>query len=348
MFRIVAAILMLTGVVEVMSGQIVKPAAEDMRHNLQTGTTNITMESAGTPPFRLEAKFETFSFDGKPDGEGTLKEEWLNAGNRRRVITFRGVTWTQTFHAGSARASGESFRGSFMERTVINALLEPGPTAEQIAGGAPEYKTLKLGTVPLDCVLLNPLTVSENASLSEKASTGYCLSQTPLLLRLVQERFGILVGYNRFAQLGAHYLPKEVIVSTGAQNRAALHVTSFSTAPALKESDFATPAEADMSAADIQPAYVDSGVLKGTIVAKTTPRYPEADKQNHVSGNVFLHALIDETGAIKELEVLSAPSKTLAVASLGAVKQWKYRPYLLNGQPISVDTTITVNFSFSQ
>lgn len=326
---------------------MVKPGEEDLRRNLQTGTTNIRVESPGTPPFRVEATFETFDYDGKPDGSGTLVEEWLNSGNRRRIITFRNMAWTQVSHGGTTASTGSSFRGSVMEETVVNALLEPGPGAEQIAAGAPAYKTLKAGAVPLDCVLLKPLNVSEKANAAEKASTGYCLSQNPLLLRLVQQRYNMLVAYNHFAQLGSHYLPKEVVVSSGAQTRATLHVIHFVTAPTLKESDFALPPASDTSAVDIQPSHLDSGVLSGALTNKVSPRYPESDKQNHLSGSVYLHALIDDTGSIKELEVLNAPSRTMAQASLDAVRLWKYRPYLLNGKPTSVDTTIVVNFSIN-
>ena len=61
-------------------------------------------------------------------------------------------------------------------------------------------------------------------------------------------------------------------------------------------------------------------------------------------GAVVLHAIISKTGPIQSLSVLSGP-EMLRASALAAVQQWKYRPFLLNGDPTEVETTITVNFS---
>ena len=60
---------------------------------------------------------------------------------------------------------------------------------------------------------------------------------------------------------------------------------------------------------------------------------------------VVLHAIISKTGTIESLQVVSGP-EMLRASALEAVRQWRYKPYLLNGEPTEVDTAITVNFSF--
>jgi protein TonB len=93
------------------------------------------------------------------------------------------------------------------------------------------------------------------------------------------------------------------------------------------------------------PTRVSAGVVAGLIISKTTPVYPPIAKAAHVSGTVVLHALISKTGTIDNLTVVSGP-EMLRAAALDAVRTWRYKPYLLNGEPTEVDTTVTVNFNF--
>ena len=90
---------------------------------------------------------------------------------------------------------------------------------------------------------------------------------------------------------------------------------------------------------------VGSGVVSGLAIKHPEPNYPLQAKQNRIGGSVVLHALISRTGDISDLEIVSSPDPTLAEAAMSAVRQWKYKPYLLNGKPVDVDTTITVTFN---
>lgn len=88
---------------------------------------------------------------------------------------------------------------------------------------------------------------------------------------------------------------------------------------------------------------VSQGVSQGLLIHQVTPRYPPAAKSQHVQGTVVLHAEIGKNGKIENLQVVQGPP-LLATAAVDAVRQWRYRPYFLNGQPVSIDTMITVNF----
>lgn len=92
-----------------------------------------------------------------------------------------------------------------------------------------------------------------------------------------------------------------------------------------------------------QPVVVKSGVMVGLMLKRVDPRYPTKAKLDHIQGEVILNAIIDKEGNIKNLKVVSG-DPILADAAEEAVKQWKYRPYLLEGQPVEVKTTITVRF----
>ena len=97
-------------------------------------------------------------------------------------------------------------------------------------------------------------------------------------------------------------------------------------------------------AAPPRSVSISSGVIEGYILHRTTPVYPPIARTVGVSGTVALAATISKTGTIENLRVLSG-HPLLRQAALDAVQQWRYRPYLLNGQPVEVETTINVVFN---
>jgi len=96
----------------------------------------------------------------------------------------------------------------------------------------------------------------------------------------------------------------------------------------------------------VQRIRVSQGVVAGLVIRKVQPNYPQLAKTARVQGNVQLAALIGKDGTIQNLHVLSG-HPLLTQAALDAVKQWRYKPYILNGEPVEVDTQITVIFSLS-
>jgi protein TonB len=80
------------------------------------------------------------------------------------------------------------------------------------------------------------------------------------------------------------------------------------------------------------------------LLSKSAPAYPPIAKAARVSGTVVLQATISKSGAIENLHVISGPAM-LQQAALDAVKTWRYRPYLLNNEPVEVETTVNVIFS---
>jgi protein TonB len=98
--------------------------------------------------------------------------------------------------------------------------------------------------------------------------------------------------------------------------------------------------------AKVVPAVsaISAGVAEGMLIRRTAPVYPKFAQETHVGGTVVLKATITETGTIANVHVVSGPT-ILVGAAVDAVKTWRYRPYLLNNQPIQVETTIDVIFN---
>jgi periplasmic protein TonB len=120
---------------------------------------------------------------------------------------------------------------------------------------------------------------------------------------------------------------------TGANSNAALSsiLNNSASATTVKPA----PAQKPLKISHLDP---------GNLVHQVQPKYPMPAKISHVHGEVVLRAIIAKDGTIDSLRVISG-HPLLTGAAIDAVKQWRYRPYMLNGQAIEVETQIIVNFT---
>lgn len=91
------------------------------------------------------------------------------------------------------------------------------------------------------------------------------------------------------------------------------------------------------------PLRVREGILEAQLIRRVEPQYPALAKQTKTEGTVRIHAIISRDGRITSLDILSG-HPLLVQAALEAVSQWRYRPTMLNGEPVEVETSITVIF----
>jgi TonB family protein len=95
---------------------------------------------------------------------------------------------------------------------------------------------------------------------------------------------------------------------------------------------------------DPKPTQVPEGISTGLLIKKVRPIYPPEALRALIEGTVRLSAVINKTGDVVDLEVMDGPLE-LVVSAVDAVRQWKYRPYLLNSAPVDVQTQVIVNYS---
>lgn len=96
-------------------------------------------------------------------------------------------------------------------------------------------------------------------------------------------------------------------------------------------------------AANTAPVPISQGVLAGYLLAPIQPQYPAIARAAHVEGTIVIHAIISKSGHVENPQVISGPIM-LQAAALEAVRNARYRPYLLNQQPTEVETTFSINF----
>ena len=146
--------------------------------------------------------------------------------------------------------------------------------------------------------------------------------------------------------------PAPLIVKGGKAPSTAKIVTADAPAPSVI--GIATPASSTPApnfVASTQPSLrptlqtlnISQGVSQGLLIKKVPPSYPSNALRMRIEGTVEILATISKTGEISHIKVLSGDSQLTRAAS-DAVKQWKYKPYLLNGEPVEIQTQVTVNF----
>jgi len=91
---------------------------------------------------------------------------------------------------------------------------------------------------------------------------------------------------------------------------------------------------------------VPAQVAEANLIRDVTPEYPLEAGRKRIEGTVVLMAVIGKDGTVHDVRVESG-LPLLAQAAIDAVKQWRYKPYLLNGEPVEIDSHITINFTLS-
>jgi len=89
-----------------------------------------------------------------------------------------------------------------------------------------------------------------------------------------------------------------------------------------------------------------SRMMEGNLIDRVQPQYPSLARQARIQGIVVLRAVISRDGKIENLQIMSG-HPMLVQAAMDAVRQWRYRPYYLNNEPVEVETQVTVNFTLS-
>jgi protein TonB len=120
--------------------------------------------------------------------------------------------------------------------------------------------------------------------------------------------------------------------------------TAFSAAQQAGEATASTAETSKAGPENSEPIHVSREVMQSLLVKRVNPHYPDDAREAHLQGSVVVQAVIGKDGAIKNVMLISG-HPMLAPAALEAVKRWKFKPFLQNGQPVDVKTEVVVKFT---
>jgi TonB family protein len=298
-------------------------------------------------PFHIKATYQLYDEKGKLLEQGTFEYWWASPPVYRATWTRPGATHTDWYTADGKHAylvTGEPL--SFFEHKLSGALFSPLPDAADLdpAKVRLDRKTTSAGDNKPPCFMAIPVMAQQwrVQDVPLGLFPTYCFDSQLPVLRASFSFGGITTGFNKVVRVWGKNLPREVLLFEG--KRKILSAT-VDTIEGLNLSDPALTPPAEVPAQKAGTVHLAGGVMAGFLVRKEAPIYPQDAKDARLQGTVVLQAMIGMDGRIHDLRVVSAPAPSLAESAVWAVSHWEYKPYLLAGQPVEIDTTINVIFT---
>jgi TonB family protein len=344
--RYLPILLALAGPFAIRAQTTPAPLPSNPEAMLHAAASSYDLQSAAAKPWHLRILYQLYDQDEKPAENGTLEYWWATPERSRESLTRGSVTRSRWHTPGGKTLAVASGRFNFAENGLLNQFLSPLPSPDRFNDQNTRFdkETVKFGKTDAPCVMLIPKALRiDGESLSPGLFPTYCFDpQLPLLVARLA--WGApTIGYGSFLRFGGHYLPGSV---TEYERGRKILTAKVDSAEGMQPDDAALIPSPDATQNPLlQMVGVASGVMAGARIGGSLPAYPENAKAARESGTVVLRALIGTDGRIHDLSVVSAPALSLVIASMQAVQTWQYRPYLLNGQPVEVETQINVVFT---
>jgi TonB family protein len=294
-------------------------------------------------PWHLKAHYESFGEKGAVVSSGTFEEWWVSPDRYKRSYTSAQFTQTEYRSPGGLFTTGANGSAPWPESLIADRVLAPLPSAGEVAESSPEKREHDFGGVPLVCVMLAQKVAGINqAPLSLFPS--YCFSADKPLLRFSNYYGGVQSFFNKIGFFQQRYLGLDTTIKNGANDLLRVQIDQLTTlTETMTVGDLVQPA-GDAVKRRSENVEVPSSVYRGKRIGGTDPTYPARAKQSRTTGEVDLKALISRDGHIYRLRVAKSPDPDLTLAAMAAVERWVFTPYLLDGEPVEVNTSIQVNF----
>jgi len=299
-------------------------------------------------PWHLKATYQLYDEKGNPGEQGTYEYWWASPQVYRSTWTRAHATHTDWHLTGGRPAHQETGeRLKFFEYNLQVSLLSPLPNTGDLdpAKFHLDRQSVKLGGVQFPCIMIVPRMPKQ--ALEGTAQLGlfptYCFDTQFPILRAEYSFGTVTSAFNKIVYMQKRYLPGGILFLEGKRKILSAEIDPVT---ALDPSDPAlTPAAGVPVANFVKVVRVSADVSSGRLIKKQVPVYPQDAQQARISGTVVLKATIGTDGGIHNLQVISAPSPSLAASALFAVSEWVYKPYLLNGEPVEVQSTVNVIYT---
>jgi hypothetical protein len=325
-------------------GQPPLSVPDDPAAMLAMGSRANGLDGPGIEPWHIKASYQTFDSDGDPDKSGTYEEFWISARKYKRIYTSTDFNQTDTANERGLFRSGSQDWPGFLERMVRDDLIQPVP--ENVDGFALGKSNRSAKKLRLQCITLGskqgnlPLHVMGFADAD--AYPHYCFEQTRPVLRLSSHGGGLYDAmYNDLVLFQGHYIARDVEITFLGKRRLTIHVEIVDGLNTVDVSDFTESPDAVGPMRGVITA--PKGMMMELRLKWVPPVLTDLDRQNHVHGMVVVKATIDKSGNVIAVEGVSGPS-TLQKAATDCVRQWKFRPFILLGEPVDVEDDF--NFEF--
>jgi len=308
-------------------------AAQTPDQFMRQAADTMSLTAPGMKPWHLRARFKYFAPDGSVQREMLMEEWWASPEHSKTTYSWPGFTRTEyrvgdkIFFVGSDKVSV----------IVTSMVLHPLPLPSGLDSVTYQAKEIEVGKGKLKCYLETPKHPGDKSTASAVVAS-YCFDEPGQLLRLVEYSFGSRMVLDQIVAINGHYVAKQITLAN-SQGKPSQTITVEQLDPQLGVDEAALSPPPDASPLR-RRVSVSSRVMQGNRISGDEPRYP---LNTSVRGTVVLQATVNEQGTIEDLKAVSGPP-ALQQAALEAVRGWRYKPYLFDGDPVQVQTTINVVF----
>lgn len=283
-------------------------------------------------PWHLKATYTLYDDAGKATDTGTVEQWWASADQQRISVQGQTNNYDDYIRNNSVEETGTIAADNFRLESALSEISTPVLEWE-IPYPIYREQDTALKTLQLRCLMLG--------SNHGFVHAGTCLAgDTPIVRINIEEHNQVL--FDQISSFHGRSVAHFVRVLNEHALTAELHVQTLEDWNPV-DSSILTPA----ANAKLHPKTVvtlSAGVAAGILAYKEPPRYPSAAKEARVQGTVVVHAVIGKDGRPKDLKIVSGPPQ-LQDSSLEAIKQWRYRPYRLGGNPVEVETIVNVIYT---
>ena len=296
-----------------------------------------SLDGEGMAPWHLKVSFLTMDTGSTPSGEGSVEEWWAAPDRWRQEMTADGKTSVSVRTPEGLFRSPSFTPPAWPVALLLQQILHPIDQSD-IQEARPETRQQQFGKVSLQCTMLaQPIKGVSTIPLGLYPT--YCAEGDKLRvtwlstnINVVTQQMGAFQGHNAATKVQVSLRGKMLLEGSVEQ------LATFKP----EDGQFSTE---NLTERPVSDTLVSSGVMAGRKIGGPAPMYPASARQNRVSGSVVMKARIGTDDRVHNLQVMSSPDADLSLAAVIAVQQWEYTPYLLNGEPTAVSTTITVNFN---
>jgi TonB family protein len=313
---------------------------ESPESRLEAASALTSLVGIDQPAWHLKLDVTVFGDKGKNPNEGTI-EVWHAGTDEKVVYVFGDVSNVKLKRDGKTYYAKAGLSAPFEADEVLQQVLHPGPELDETNDTVPEIRKHKFGNVELDCVMLTQ-PIKGAGSVPLGLFPTYCMNSAGII-RYTYNFGGQSVILNRMGTFLGHDVATEVVIRGDEFEVASTKVVTLATYTPQPDEFIPGTNMVQVGAT----ARIAGGVLAGNRVSFVEPVYPQSAKENHETGTVILRAVIGRDGHVHSLRPTNTTDPDFVIAAIAAVRQWTYKPYLLNGEPTEVNTTITVNFALN-
>jgi len=306
------------------------------------------LDDPALKPWYMKVNFQLFDAAGKPGEQGTFEEWWAGPSLYKRTVTSSSYTATLIVNKdGKFRTAGAT-ETPYLLDMLEQQLVHPIPPASEMTGLTPQLMKSIPGAP--ECIMYSRAVRGIPYPPSGVFPT-FCMAPGKDILVVSLDNGIFQSERGSMGAFQGRVVAVDVKIQLNLQGRVSVdhfdalssHMVAMKVAP-LTDADFAIP-PAGMEAVNDAPQQVGYGKLKAVQSGLINATIPEHVEPKVLGDNAQVLTIYGTDGQVRWMRIVNAADPRLAASAMNAVLHWSIKPYLVNGKPVQVETTVEVPFS---